>query len=404
MSTSLLYHSFGVSQVVYRSTSYQGGATIFHVEPHQSLLCCKNCNSRNVVKNNGKVRMFQTVPVGARKHYVMMEVPYMLCKDCGKCLRIHLPFVDGKKTYTRKLERYILDLSRLMTMQDVADLLEIDWHVVKDVLKRDLQKRYTKPPLKNVKVIAVDEICIGKGHKYITLVIDLETGAVIYIGEGKGSDALTKFWVSLKKSRAKVKAVAADLSPAYTKAIRENLPKAKLVYDHFHIIKLFNDKLSQLRRNIYNSLTDDKHKSILKGTRWLLLKNTDNLDEKKDEPDRLSAALQLNEPLAKAYYMRDELNLIWRQSTYEDACCVLLDWAIAAKYSGVKMLEKFAKTVLNHWEGIVDYHKHRISTGPLEAANNNVKRMIRQAYGLRDKTFFHLKIKSVHKQRLKFVG
>ena len=253
MSTTLLYQSFGVSQVTYKSTSYEGSSTIFHVEPKNVLLCCKNCSSTNVVRNNYRTRIFQTVPIGKKKTFVVMDVPYLLCKDCKKCLRIDLPFVNGKKTYTRKFERYILDLSRLMTIQDVADFAQVDWHVVKDIVKQNLLKHYEKPRLKDLKLIAIDEICIGKGHKYITLVIDLETGAVVYIGEGKGSDSLNVFWKRLKKSRAKIKAVAADLSPAYTKAVRMNLPKAKLVYDHFHIIKLYNEKLSNFRRSLYNT-------------------------------------------------------------------------------------------------------------------------------------------------------
>ncbi len=103
------------------------------------------------------------------------------------------------------------------------------------------------------------------------------------------------------------------MSPAFTKAVRENLPDATLVYDHFHIIKLFNEKLTQLRRDLHRSITDVMQKKALKGVRWLLLKNPENLDDTKGESRRLREALDLNAPLATAYYLKEDLRLLWSQ-------------------------------------------------------------------------------------------
>ena len=135
-----------------------------------------------------------------------------------------LPFADPRRSYTRAFERYALELCRLMTIQDVAQHLQVGWDTIKDIQKRDLQRRFKKPQLSKLKQIAIDEIAIGHGHRYLTVVLNLETGAVVFVGEGKGADALEPFWKRLRAARAKMEAVATDMSPAYIQAVREHLP------------------------------------------------------------------------------------------------------------------------------------------------------------------------------------
>src|SRR5208283_2797204 len=173
--------------------------------------------------------------------------------------------------------------------------------------KRNLHRRFGKPKLKNLKEIAIDEIAIGKGHDYFTVVLDLRSGAVVHVGDGKGVAALTAFWRRLRASRAKVKAVATDMSKAYIRAVRDHLPRAVHVFDHFHVVKLFNEKLTAFRRELYRQLTNEAERKILKGTRWLLLKNPENLDPERNEWERLHEALQLNAPLATVYYLKEDL-------------------------------------------------------------------------------------------------
>ncbi len=120
-------------------------------------------------------------------------------------------------------------------------------------------------------------------------------------------------------------------------------------------------------------------KKTLKGTRWILLKNTENLKDDNDEKRRLLAAIKLNEPLAMAYYLKEELKQIWRQESRKEAQKVLGKWIATAKSSGIKILEKFAETLLNHRDGILNWYEHNISTGPLEGLNNKIKVMKRLA-------------------------
>jgi transposase len=187
-------------------------------------------------------------------------------------------------------------------------------------------------------------------------------------------------------------AAATDQSPAYISAVTEHLPKAVHVFDHFHIIKLYNEMLSDLRRKLYHELSDRMHQQVLKGTRWLLLKNPENLDQTRDEQQRLAAALELNQPLALAYYMKEDLRQIWQQPDKATAARVLQDWIDRAERSGIHLLYKFSKTLAIHRRGILAYYDYPISTGPLEGANNKIKTMKRQAYGFRDHEFFKLKI------------
>jgi transposase len=291
-----------------------------------------------------------------------------------------------------------------MTIRDVAVHLGVGWDVIKDIQKRDLARRFAKPKLKHLRRIAIDEIAVAKGHRYLTVVMDLESGAVVFVGDGKGADALKPFWKRLRPSKAQIEAVAMDMSAAYRGAVTAHLPKAKIVFDHFHVIKLFNDKLSDLRRALHREATDVMHKEVLKGTRWLLLKNPENLDPEKDEKRRLEEALALNKPLATAYYMKDDLRRFWEQPGKRFATTFLDGWTRRAESSGIKMLQQMARTLAAHRTGLLAYDDAMITSGPLEGTNNKIKTMKRQAYGFRDKEFFKLKILAIQETKYALVG
>ena len=213
-----------------------------------------------------------------------------------------------------------------MTMLDVARHLGVSWGMVKDIQRRNLERRFRNPDIRALDLIAIDEISIGKHHKYLTVVLDLRTGAVVHVGDGRGADALDPFWKRIKRHRVRLTAIAIDMSPSYIAAVLENHPDAEIVFDHFHVIKMYNDKLSDLRRDLYHEATGPLQKKVLKGTRWLLLKNSERLDSKRKEKKHLEEALKLNEPLALAYYMKEYLRLIWKQPNKEEAARCLDDW------------------------------------------------------------------------------
>src|SRR5262249_40606131 len=148
--------------------------------------------------------------------------------------QVRVPFADARRSYTRAFERYALEMSRSMTIRDVAHHLDVGWDLIKDIQKRDLSRRYAKPKLEHLSHIAIDEIAVASGHRYLTVVLDLDGGAVVFVGDGKGAGALKPFWKRLRPSKARIAAVAMDMSGAYQAAVRAHLPKAAIVFDHLH--------------------------------------------------------------------------------------------------------------------------------------------------------------------------
>ena len=404
MSGRLLYHGFGIRGYRYMRTDVQAGRIEVVIEQPREKLRCPCCGTQDVIAKGHTLRAFRSVGIGSKRVRIVLPVPRVLCRACGIIRQVKVEFADERVSYTRSFERYALELSRSMTIQDVARHLSISWDVIKDIQRRHLEKHYATPKLGHLQQIAIDEIHLGKGQKYVTVVLDLESGAVVFLGKGKGSETLEPFWKRLKRSRAKIKAVAVDMSPAYTLAVTTNLPDAVLVYDRFHVMKLFNDKLSDLRRDLYHEATTKLEKEVLKGTRWLLLKNPENLDRKHREPQRLNEALKLNESLATAYYLKESLRWFWEQPDRKAAELQLDCWIDQAEWSGVRMLQQFAKTLQQHRTGLLNWYRYPISTGPLEGVNNKIQTMKRQAYGYRDPHFFQLKVYALHTTKYALVG
>jgi transposase len=404
MSTSLLYHALGIRGYRHVRTIYEKGAVVFVIDQAREDYRCSHCGSAHVTSRGTKWRQFRAVPFGRKPVFVAYAVPRLRCWSCHRTRQARLPFARPKKHYTKAFARYVLELSQWMTLRDVACHLGISWDTVKEIQKEHLCAHYAKPKLKHLKQIAIDEISIGQGHRYVTVVLDLKSGAVVFVGQGKSAQALDPFWVRLRASHAKIEAVATDMSPAYIAAVLAHLPNAIHVFDRFHVVKLFNQELSELRRELYREATELLEKRVLKGTRWLLLKNPENLDDAKNESQRLKEALALNATLATAYYLKEDLRQFWMQTSYQKAARFLDRWCARAEASGIKRLSKLAKTIRGHRSGLLNWYLYSISTGPLEGTNTKLRVMQRQAYGFRDHEFFQLKIYQLHKAKHALVG
>jgi transposase len=398
-----LYHGFGVRGYGYVRTEYEGGAVYFSIEQPDDKLRCAACGSRRVIRKGGRNRPFRGLPIGSRPVWIILKVPRLKCKACGVVRQAEIPFAPGQHRYTKRFARYVLELSRRMTMLDVAQHLGVSWKLVKTIVKAELRRRFSQPRLRDLCWIAIDEISIEKGHSYLTVVLDLVSGAVVFVGEGKGADALDPFWKRVRAAGARIEAVAIDMAKGYIAAVQAHLPDATLVFDHFHVVKLMNDKLSALRRELQRA-AEAEDKSVLKGTRWLLLKSPTKLNEEKDEAERLHAALALNAPLAAAYYLKEDLRQLWGQPGKEVARTVLEGWIERAWVTGIKQLRQMANTLSIYREGVLAYYDVPISTGPLEGTNTKIQLLKRQAYGYRDLEFFTLRIYALHETRYKLVG
>ena len=404
MSTSFVYHAFGLHGYDYVSQKFERGKIIMKIRPKARLIRCPVCNSQRVIRRGVFLRQLRSVPIGNKPVWIHVDVPRLQCCECNCTRRINLVIADARRSYTRAFARYVIDLAKVMTLLDVSKFLRIGWDCVKEILKNHLRKRFSNPKLRHVRYLAIDEIYVGKRQKYLTIVMDQERGVIIFVGDGKGADALKEFWSRLSRSRAKILAVATDMGQAYISAVLDHLPGVPLVFDPFHVVKLMNEALTNIRRDLHRELQDVMHKDVLKGTRWILLKNPENLSSERNEYARLHEALKLNEPLATAYYMKEELRQFWRQSDKRTTEIAINSWVSRALSSGIRDLIRVGKTVASLRYGILNWYDHPISSGRMEGTNNKIKVLKRSAYGYRDMEFFKLRILAIHEAKYALTG
>ncbi len=283
----------------------------------------------------------------------------------------------------------------------MADLTLLSWDTVKGIVKAHLAKDYGKPALRGVRYLGIDEIHLGKRKRFYTIVIDLEEGRILWAKPGRGQAALRAFWRRLRLAKAKIRAVAMDMSGAYWSAVLEHLPGAALVFDKFHIVKLMNERLDDLRREMVRE-AEGPLKLQIKGTRFLLLRNPKNLTA--EQIPRLERALQLNEPLLLGWYLKDELGELWNQPSRTQMKAFLKDWCEKAAQSGIGQMLKMAKTLRMHASGILAYAEHPITSARLEGINNKIKTLTKRSYGFHDENFFILRLLSLHHSKYKLLG
>ena len=374
---------------------YKHGGSILHIQTQKDKICCPRCGKKDFVNSGTVVRDFKSLPMGNRPITLRKTVQRIYCSHCGCTVQEEIPFAKGKCQYTKKLGRYIQDLCMYMTIKSVADHLGMSWNTVKEINKGRLKRKYGRPDLHGLRIIGIDEFAVRKGHVYMTTVVDLETGRVVYVGDGKGKDALDGFWKRLSRSKSRIEAVSTDLSGAFISAVREHLPNATLIFDHFHVVKLANDALDRVRIDTYKGLESKEKAGAVKGLRWILLGNGEQL-RSDNAAQRLKKAMDVNADLATSYYLKEELRSVWNQADKEAARTVLHNWIKKARESGVRHMKKLADTLGLHMEGILAYYDYRISSGKVEGLNNKIKTIKRQAYGFRDDEYFKLRILSMH--------
>lgn len=402
-TTSFLYHTLGLRNHRHLKTEFIGSAVYHHVELRQDKRRCRGCGARwhHLTLEGRFRRTFRALPVGSRRQFVVLHGHEQRCGRCDAKLREPIDFAEGKRRHTKSFERYVVDLCRIGPVKHVADLLGVGWTVAKDAFKRHLRRRLKKRSLKKVRRIAVDEFAVRKGHHYMTVVLDLERGEILHAAEGRSADSLFPFLRRLKAVGAPLEAVAMDMWPAYLLAVRDVFPEVDVVHDPYHVVALANAAVDATRRDTYRKLKGSKRKA-LKGTRFLLLKGGDRLDSR--ALVHLERLQSLNEPLYKAYLLKEDLRRFWSMPTRAAAESFLGAWIARALASGIKHFVRLAKTLRDHKHCLFTYFQHRISTGPLEGLNNKIKVLKRQAYGFRDLEYFRLRLAFIHEDTPAFPG
>ena len=235
----------------------------------------------------------------------------------------------------------------------------------------------------------------------MTVVTDLTTGRILHAVEGKGKEDIRPFLEKLAKKAKKLEAVAMDMSSSFFWAVNETLPQVKIVFDRYHVVALMNRGIDELRRDLQHEL-EGLDKKILKGSRFLLLRNYDSLDP--NRKTRLDALLQVNQPLYVMHSMKEQLRLLWEKQDRDSAQNFLIVWCRDAMQSGIKQLIKIAKILANYRSRLLSYFDHKITSGAVEGLVNKIKTLKRQAYGFRDMEYFKLRLYHLHTQRYSLTG
>ena len=393
MSTSLLYHSQGIAGFQHVNYTYEGDNIIQRVV--RGSIRCGCCGSADVTVTYLRRRRIQTAPSGRKKLYLEIDVHSVYCLNCKSRGAERLNFLSHPKArITKSLERTVIELRVHMSISAIAGYFGMDWRTVKDSEKRHLEKKYRHIRLRDVRVIGIDEIFVTrrKGvEKYITVVRDLESGAVLFVGRGKGADTLEKFGRRLKLSKCKIVNVAMDMGRPYISWAEKTLPEVEIVFDHFHVVKMMNDKLDGIRRRVARNI-DEEQRKLLKNQRFLFLRNVENLDP--DAKLLLDNLRKVFKELGDASMMKEALRSIYSMAETDfQAEAAFKNWCSIARETGTEELVSMADTVEKHLKGITAFWRTGgLSNAAMEGFNNKIRWLMRQAYGYRDDEYFHLKI------------
>ena len=396
MSVSILYHGFGLRNVVLQKTEFIRGKIYFSIWLKQKI--CSHCQSHRTIQKGVKVRRLKTTPIGVKPVWLKLHLRRLLCAECGRIAQeSYHPIADPKKQYTRHLARFVTSLKGLMTVEDIARLVGLHWNTVWEILSKQYRKQMpTAKQLRTLRRIGIDELAIAKGQSYMTIVVDHDSGQVVHAALGRKSDSVVGFLKRLRRLKAPIEVVTTDMWPAYISAIVENLPDSRIVFDKFHIIQNLNKAIDEVRRNEYRAMEKTSAK-ILKGSRYLLLKHPQRLSDNARE--QLQQILAINTPLSICYTLKEQLHEFWNYTSAKEASRFLKRWCEMAFKSGLGPMQKFANTLLSHRSAITNYFDHPLTNGKVEGLINKIKVLKRQAYGYRNWNHFILRLFSIHQTR-----
>lgn len=399
MPASLLYRTNHIENVQVKNTEYFCDKIVFHVLHQPDPIPCPCCGGYENSHKGTKIRTLRMAPLGNKNAFLSVEIHRLKCSQCYHIWWPALSFVKPKKRFTTSFERYVVELMRFATIEHVAKFLRVSWNLVKNIHKSYLMKEYQTPDLESIQYIGVDEFSISKGHEYMTIFINLETGEIIHAIEGKSIASVTPFILQLKERAVQLKAIAMDMNAAYATATKTHLPNVDVVFDRFHVVALLNKAIDEIRRDQQTKCNEIGLKAI-KGMRFLLFSNYERLNPKKQ--NSLMSLLEVNKSIAMAHAMKEQFHLFWTKQGMNEGARFLCWWIMDAVESGVRGLERAGRTLLSHGMDLINYFKHKITNGKTEGINNKIKTMKRQAYGFRDMDYFKLRLYNLHKTRYSF--
>lgn len=316
------------------------------------------------------------------------------CSHCGPKLEA-LDWLAPYSRLTRRLAENVVRLCRVLPIKHVADYFHLTWDTVKATDKAYLEENLGPVDLSGVEQIVMDEFAIHKGHRYATVIVDASNKRVLWVGRGNGREDIRPFFEQLgPEGRRRLKAVAMDMNGAYEEEVRYQCPLVEIVFDLFHVVaKYGREVVDRVRVDEVNRLRDDRPaRKVLKGARWLLLRNRENV-ERKDRV-KLDELLQANRKLTTVYILKDDLKQLWDYVYAGAARRFWEQWYSRAMHSRIEPLKKFARRLKEYLPGILAHCRWPLHTSLLEGINNKIKVIKRMAYGYRDDDYFFLKIRA----------
>jgi len=340
---------------------------------------CSECQEPDLPVHDTVEKTWRHLNFWQYKTYIHMRVPRTICPKCGQRLWIP-PWGRKQSGFTLLFEAFIMVLAKEMPISRIAEFVgEQDtriWRIVRYYTNHS----YEKKNFTAVTKVGCDETSSHKGHNYVTVFADMDSSNVLFATEGKDSNTIGRFAAELLKHEAQpenIKEVTMDMSPAFISGVNSHLPEASITFDKFHIIQALNKAQDEVRR------TEQKNNPLLKSSRYIWLKNPENLTEKQKK--QLETLRFENLKTAKVYQMKLTFQDIYRTIREPKAAEVAikkwLSWAVRSRLDPIK---KFAKTVKAHYNGIMRYFTSRLTSGVMEGINSRIQEIKRRARGYRN--------------------
>lgn len=350
---------------------------------------CSNCGRRNPLRGDSYKRTVRDLDLGTKKCFITFFEEKLRCV-CGFRGYEDLNFARSYSRCTIRFEEFIYILCEKMTISDVCDIVQLDWKTVKNIDKYYIKQQIVS--LRNITPgrIGIDEIAYEKGHKYLTIVRDLDLNGVIWVGLNRKKETLDEFFNEIgERKQALVELVVVDMWDPYIASIREYCPNADIVIDKFHIVKKANEALDNIRKKEFAN-ANEKERLNMKRKRFIILKRNKNLNEKQRE--RLSELMRNNDTLYKSYLLKEQISDIFDEDDYENALKRLNEWTDNVFESEIEPFKKMIKTLRKYFYGIRNYFKHKVTNAASEGFNTKINIVRRRAYGFWDIDYFILKI------------
>lgn len=364
---------------------------------------CSRCGAAVTAVHEVTPREVRDLPILDAETWLIVPRARVECPRCGPTVEA-VAWLDRYQRMTTRLAEAIARLAQVLPIKHVARWYGIGWDTVKQIDRRALVARLEPVDLTGVSLLAIDEFALRRGAQYATIVLDPVTKRVLWVGRGRGREELRPFFALLGAAGcAAVQAVVMDMSRPYAREVRAQCPQAAIVYDLFHVVaKYSRDVIDRVRMDETNRLAragapgDHRTRArrrVIKGTRWLLLRNRDTLTARADRV-RLRELLRANRALFIVYVLKEDLKQLWRFRYPKAARRFWRHWLRRARASRIPALIRFARNLAAHLEGIVSHCRYPLHNGLLEGINNKIKVIKRMAYGFRDDTYFFLKIRA----------